>query len=205
MIAISADVFLWHALAIFLLIGAVMGILLGLLLIFKPQLIKAVNRLANRWVSTRGMSRLMDRSISIERWFYRHHRAAGIFIMLGAAYIFIDFAFWFDKATTLHRYAGVLPIRIRMLQAILDSMVLFVLIASFAAFISGLLICLRPSLLKGFEKSSNQWVSMRRATKVFDVPRDQVDVFVVKHAQYVGWMLLLGSSYLFFLMFRSLL
>lgn len=203
MISIPFDIFIWRALAIFLLIGAVLGILLGLLLIFKPQLIEAVNRLANRWISTRGISRLMDSSISIERWFYRHHRAAGIFIMLGAAYIFIDFAFWVDKAATLHRYAGVLPIK--MLQAILDSMALFALIASCAAFIAGLLICLRPSLLKGLEQSSNQWVSVRRATKVFDVPRDQVDVFVVKHAQHVGWMLFLGSSYLFFLMFRSLL
>lgn len=196
------NLYLWHALSIFLLLGAVLGILLGLLLILKPQFVERINRVANHWISTRHINRWLDKSISIERWFYRHHRAAGIIIMLGAAYIFIDFAFWFDKVAMLSRYAGMLPIK--MLQALLDATMLFALIASFASFIAGLLICLRPSLLKNLEQASNQWVSLRRATKVFDVPRDQVDVFVVRHAQRVGWVLLLGSIYLFFVMFRSL-
>lgn len=202
MINTPFDIYLWHALSIFLLLGAMLGIMLGLVLIFKPQLVEQLNRVANHWISTRGISRILDRSISIERWFYRHHRVAGTFIMLGAAYIFIDFAFWLDKAAMLQRYARLMPIK--MLQGLLDAVVSFALIAGFAAFIAGLLIFLRPSLLKGLEQSSNQWVSMRRVTKVFDVPRDQVDIFVVKYAQHVGWILLLGSIYLFFLMFRSL-
>lgn len=202
MINIPFDIFIWRALAIFLLIGAVCGMVLGVLLIFKPHVVEHLNRVTNRWVSTRGMSRLLDRSISIERWFYRHHRAAGSFIMLGAAYIFIDFAFLFDSAATLHRYTSVLPPK--MLQAIVDAMVLFALITSFAAFIAGVLICLRPSLLKGLEQTSNQWVSMRRATKVLDIPRDQVDQWVLRYAPRAGWLLLLGSLYLLFMMFRSL-
>ncbi len=198
----SFDIYLWHALSIFLLLGSLLGILLGLVLIFKPQHVEQLNRIANHWISTRGISRILDRSISIERWFYRHHRMAGIFTMLGAAYIFIDFTFWLDKAATLQRYARMLPLN--MLRGLLDAVVTFALIASVASFIAGLLIFLRPSLLKGLEQISNQWVSMRRATKVFDVPRDQVDIFVVKYARRAGWTLLLGSIYLFFLMFRSL-
>lgn len=55
------------------------------------------------------------------------------------------------------------------------------------------------------EKESSQWVSSRRATKVLDVPHDQVDHFVEGHAQRVGWLLLVvGSIYLFFAMIRLL-
>jgi len=37
------------------------------------------------------------------------------------------------------------------------------------------------------------------------VPHDEVDRFVARHAQRVGWMLLVASIYLFFLMSRWLM
>jgi len=45
--------------------------------------------------------------------------------------------------------------------------------------------------------------NQRQATKILDVLRDQVDRYVERHAQKAGW-LLLGSIYLFFLLFRLL-
>lgn len=122
--------------------------------------------------------------------------------MLGSVYIFIHFGFLFDQAYTLQRWSSMLPAK--MLQALLDALVLGALIFSAVTLLLGLLICLRPSLLRVLEQQANQWISLRRATKMFDVPRDQVDIFVMRHAQRVGWLLLLGSFYLFFVMLRSL-
>src|SRR5450756_2273629 len=81
MLTNPAYIFLWRALAIFLLIGALLGVVLALLLIFKPQFLERLNRVANRWVSTRHISQWLDRSVSIERWFHQHHRAAGVVIL----------------------------------------------------------------------------------------------------------------------------
>lgn len=195
-------ILLLRALAIFLLFGALFGVLLGLLLIFKPQLLERISRVANRWFSTRHISRWLDRSVSIERWFYRHHRAVGIAIVLGAAYIFIYFGTLFDKSYTLRRLSGMLPAM--LLDGLLDALVLGSLVGGAVTMIAGLFLWLRPSLLRGIEEEANQWVSSRRATKVLDVPHGQVDIFIVRHAQRVGWLLLLGSIYLFFAMFRSL-
>ena len=197
-------ILLWRDLAIFLLVGALLGVLLGLLLIFKPHYLERINRVANRWFSTRHISRWLDRSVSIERWFYRHHRAVGIIIVLGAAYIFIYFGILFDKAYTLQRLslAGMIPAR--MLDGLLDALVLGSLVGGAVALIAGLFLWLRPSLLRGIEEKANQWVSSRRATKVLDVPHGQVDIFIARHAQRAGWLLLVGSIYLFFAMFRSL-
>lgn len=197
------DIFLWRALAIFLLIGALLGVNLALLLIFNPRLLERLNRVANRWISMRHISKLLDRSINIERWFYRHHRAAGLAIMLGASYILIFFGILFDKAHALQRLSGTLPAK--LLDGLLDALVLCSLAGGAAALIAGLFIWLRPSLLRDIEKKSNQWVSTRRATKVLDVPHGEVDRFVARHAQRVGWLLLLGSIYLFIAMLRSLL
>jgi hypothetical protein len=198
----TVKIFLWRDLAIFMLFGALLGVLLGLLLILKPRFVERLNRAANRWISTRRINRWLDRSVSIEHWFYKHHRAAGAIVVLGAVYILIYFGGLFDKAYTLKRLSGVLPAQ--LLDGLLDALVLSSLVGGTVALIAGLFLWLRPSLLRGLEEEANLWVSTRRATKIFDVPRDQVDRFVARHAQRVGWLLLLGSIYLFFVLFRSL-
>ena len=202
MTANPADIFLWRALAIFLLVGALLGISLGLLLIFRPQWIEAVNRVANRWVSTRQISRLLDRSISVEQWFFRYHRATGIAVTLGSAYMFIYFGLLFDKASMMQRLSNKVPAW--LLDGLLDALVLSALTGAAVALIAGLFLWLRPSLLRGIEEQANVWVSSRQATKILDVPHDQVDRFVARHAQKAGWLLLLGSIYLFFILFRLL-
>ena len=200
------DIFLWRALAIFLLIGALFGVALALLLIFKPHLLERVNRVANHWVSTRNATRrlnqVMDRTISIEQWFYQHHRATGIVAMLGATYMLIYFGILFDKAAMLQNLRSSIPLK--LLEGLLDALVLGALVGATVAFIVGLFLWLRPSMLRGIEESANQWVSTRQSTKTLEIPRDQVDRFVARHAQRVGWLLLLGSIYLFFVTFGLL-
>ena len=196
------DLILWQSLAIFLLIGALLGILLGLLLIIRPQLMQAVNRAANRWISMRRMNKLIERSISIEYWIHRRHRPLGILIALGATYILIHFGLLFDKAPSLQRMTSYLPVQ--MADGLLDALVLAALTGGALALWAGLMLWLRPSLLRSIEEEANQWITLRRTTKVLDVPHDQVDSFVLNHARKVGWLLLLGSIYLFFAMFRLL-
>ena len=192
--------FLWQSLAIFLSVGASLGILLGLLLIFKPHLLGRVNRVANRWITMRHISRWLDRSISIERWLYRYHSAVGIAIVLGAAYILIYFGFLFDKPYALQHLGNAIPPR--LLDGLLDALVLSLLAGAAAALMVGLSLWLRPSLLRGIEEKSNRWVSSRQATKAVDVQYELVDRFVARHMRQTGWLLLLGSTYLFFVVLR---
>ena len=196
------DILLWRALALFLLIGALIGMALGLLLISKPHLLERINRIANRWVSMRQIDRPLNRIISLEQWFYQYHRPLGILVILGACYILVYFNLLFDKAAALQRLTGYVPNR--LLDGLLDGLVLTSLTGATVALFVGLFLWLRPSLLRGIEEGANQWITSRRATKVLDVQRDQVDHFVARHARRVGWMLLLGSIYLFFALFRLL-
>ena len=194
------DVFLWRDLAIFLLICAPLGAATSLLLIVKPQLLEHVNRMANHWVSGRRWNQFLDQSISIEHWFYRHHQAFGAAVMLGAAYTFVYFGIMFDRSYALQHSNWKIPIR--LLEGLLDALVLSSLTGAVVAFMVGMFLCLRPSLLRGIEAEANQWVSSRQAIKMLEVPRDQVDRFVTRHARRVGWLLLLGSISLFFVAFR---
>ncbi|HXU92156.1 MAG TPA: hypothetical protein VFP33_00720 [Gallionella sp.] len=187
----------------FLLLGALLGILAGLLLILKPQLVHATNRAASHWISTRRLNLILDRSINIEHWFYRHHRLTGTVAVLGAAYLFTFFGLLFDKTSAVQRTGAYLPFKLQ--EGLLDALVLGSLAGAAVALLAGLFLWLRPSLLRGIEADANRWVSTRRVNRVLDMPRDQVDRFVEQHARSMGWLLLLGSFYLFVAMVGWLL
>lgn len=197
-----AGVFLWRDLAIFLLMGALLGIALGLLLIFRPGTVERINHVANRWISMRPIDRLLDHSISIEHWFYRHHRPLGVLVILGAGYILVYFGLLFDKASVPPNLIRYVPNK--LMDGLLDALVLTALLGAVVALVMGFFLWLRPSLLHGIEGGANQWVSSRRLTKVLDVSHGQFDQFVARHARHAGWLLLLGSLYLFFVLFRLL-
>lgn len=197
------DTFLWQGLAIFLLFCTPLGVAVSLLLIVKPKIVERLNRVANFWISARHLSRFLDQSISVEHWFYRHHRIFGAVVMLGSFYVFVYFGILFDKAYALQHLSW--KISPRLLDGLLDALVLSSLTGAVVAFMVGLFLWLRPSLLRGIETEANQWVSSRKAIKIIEIPRDQIENFVAHHAQRIGWLLLLGSICLFFATFRVLL
>lgn len=194
------ELFLWRDLAIFLLVCAPLCLTIGLLLIINPQLLERFNRMASRWISTRNVNLYLDRSISIEYWFYRHHQALGAVVMLGSTYIFVFFGIMFNKSYALQHLSWKIPPS--LIGGLLDALVLGSLTGAVVAFMVGLFLYLRPSLLRGIEAGANQWVSSRQAIKVLDVPHDQIEFFVARHARRVGWLLMLGSICLFFIAFR---
>lgn len=198
----AIEMLLWRDLALFLLIFAGLGVLLGALLVLKPRAFVVLNQFANRWVSTRYISRLFDQTFSIERWFYRHHRVMGIAVMLGASYFLYYFFFTYDKAQLLLHLSLNLPAI--LLDGLLDAVLLGAKTGGGLAWLMGVIILLRPSLLRSLEKKSNYWVSVRRATKMLDVQRVGVDDWVLKNARLTGYLLVLASLYLGFIVLRLL-
>lgn len=186
---------LWRDLAIFLFFGAVLGGAVGLLLIFRPQLFWRINRVANKWLTLRVAERPFDRYISVERWFYRLHRPFGLFFAIGAVYVMGFFATAYDKKATMQALVQFAPAVV--LDFLLDALVILLLVGAALALLVGLLLWLRPNQLRRMDEVANRWLSSRRATRVFDVPHNQIDRYVAHHARMSGWVMLAGSGYLF--------
>ncbi len=183
-----------------------MGVTASLLLILRPSFMARINRVANRWVSTRHLDQALEHSVSIEQWCYRQHRMLGVLVGLGAGYMFLYFGVLFEKSAVMPHLVGYLPARVSplLLEWLLDALVLSALTGAVVAFYVGLLLFMRPSLLRGQEEGANQWLSTRRAIRPLEVPRDTLDKFVAQHASRVGWLLLLSSLGLLLLVSRAL-
>lgn len=195
---------LWQALAIFLVIGAGAGVIVSLILIFKPSTIGRINQIANRWVSVNHVTEWSDRTISLERWFYRNHIVMGLLITLGGAYMLAYYGFWFDRAAALHHLPASPRYQV-LFETLIQACQWFAIGGAVVALVTGVLVCLRPSLLRGFEDKANRWVSTNKVAEAIDVPHFEVDVAVLNHPQKVGWILLVGSIFVVFLALRWLL
>lgn len=78
------------ALVAMMLVGSGLAALIGTLILIKPSLLRELEKASNHWVSTeRFQTMLSKRNFSAEQSLIRHHRIAGISILLGSLYILI--------------------------------------------------------------------------------------------------------------------
>jgi hypothetical protein len=138
-----------------LLLGLTLALIVGVLLLARPQALFALNARLSRWIDTGSTFRMLDRPHHLERFFYRHHRAVGAMVVAGAGYVLWSWGFAYDRADVLAILgrswvtAGLdwVPAALEVAVVALHGAILAV----------GLLVFFRPSLLKGLERTANRW------------------------------------------------
>jgi len=78
------------ALVAIMLVGSGLAALIGTLILTKPSLLRDLEKASNRWVSTERFQTMFNgMHFSAEQSIIRHHKIAGVSIMLGSLYILI--------------------------------------------------------------------------------------------------------------------
>lgn len=176
-------------------LGSIVGMWLGGLLIFRPQHFDRISLVLNRWISTRALDKALERSISIDAWFYRHRKVAGAFIFAGGLFVLTYFSAILQREVAIVVLAKQFNAHVLMVAGLLDALVLSAMLGALCALFVALCLLFRPSLLRGFEESSNQWLSMRKALKPMEMQRDGFNHFADRYARQTGFFLLLGGLY----------
>lgn len=179
-----------------LVLGGMSGIFIGLLLIFDPQRFHRISSMLDRWVSTRALDKALERNITLDPWLYRYRRATGALILAGALFILYYFAVELEREAAIVALAKRFHYPASLTGGLLDALVLSALLGAFCATFVALCLMFRPSLLRGFEASANQWLSLRKALKPMEIPRDYLNDFVAQHTRRVGIFLLIGGVYI---------
>jgi hypothetical protein len=178
---------------VLLLGGAVLGVVIGALLLFDSERVMRWNYTLNRWYSTRQAMRALERPIDIKRPFYRWHRVLGVLVFAASLFTLDVLVFGFQTSALVRALRGMA--QPAALALVLDSVRLFLIVGNVAALLAAAVLVFRPSLLKGLEVWGDRQYSGRTATKALDIMRYQPDDFVRARPRLVGGVLVLGSVY----------
>lgn len=181
------------ALYVLLLGGAVLGIVVGMLLVFDSERVMRWNYVLNRWYSTRQAMRALERPIDVKRTFYRWHRVLGVLVFALSLFTLDVLIFGFQTSALVRALRG--TGNPALLSLIVDSIRVFLIVGNLAALIAAAVLVFRPSLLKGLEGWGDRQYSARAATKPLEVMRYQPDDFVRGRPRLVGGLMVLGSLY----------
>lgn len=193
--ALFTDEVLIRSLLLFLMVGSVAGLFIGVAMLLQPEWLQRVSKYANLWISTRKLARPLARSFDLEAWLYRYNRVAGVLLLSAAVYIIYYLTADFDKKIALKSVfhgTGISPL---LMDGLLDGMVLFGLVAAVFAVIISLYLCFRPSMMRDFEQLSNKRTSLRQVLKPWESLRNSVDIFVFKNIRLAGVLIITGSFY----------
>jgi drug/metabolite transporter (DMT)-like permease len=182
-----------EAVAIFLLVGAAFGLVVGLMLVLDSARAFRIGDRLNRWVSTRAAVRPLEEHHSIARPLYRMHRLVGMLICAGALYALAVLGTPAGKDAVV-KSLGTLGSP-AFAAWIAESLRVVLLVGNAAAFVFGVLFIVRPSSLKRLEAWADRRVSGRKASKPLEVMRDPTDRFVREHPRMVGGLVIAGSLY----------
>jgi len=178
--------FLWVAL-----LGGVMGLLMGIALLFRSSLVFRISERMNVWISSRQAMRPLERPIDIERAVYRWHRIIGVALLAGALFTLYVAALRF-QGPELGVVFGKF-VRIEIARWLGQSLRIFLIVANVAALLIAAIIILRPSALKPLEVWANRQYSARRATREWEIPRNLIDPIVQANPRLTGAILAVAS------------
>ncbi len=182
-----------QTLLIALVLGAAFGLVIGLLLLIDSERVLRWNAYMNRWISTRNAFIVLDQPRDIKRLVYRWHRAVGLLVIAGALYSLDVLTFGFATEPLVRTFRDLAsPTTLRWT---VDSLKLFLIAGNFAAILAGIVLCFRPSLLKGLEGWADRQYGTPLANPSLDIPRYQPDEFVRAHPRLAGVLATLGSLF----------
>ena len=182
-----------QAVLVFLALGAVFGLLAGMLLLLDSARAFRIGDRIDRWVSTRMALRPLEVQHSIARPLYRRHRLFGALVCAGALYVLAVIGSPSGEMAIAKSLMGIGPARLSAWAS--ESLRYVLLVGNGAAFVFGLVFIVRPSALKRLETWADRRISARRTTKPLEELHRPADRFAREHPRVVGALVVLGSLF----------
>jgi len=185
-----------QALLTAIVLGALLGLAVGVLLLLDTARVLRWNERLSRWISTREAAQRFDRPRDIKRFVYRAHRVVGVLVVAGSLYCLDVLTFGFAPGALARAFRDLGGLGV--LEVTFESMRLFLLVGNVAALGAGIVLCFRPSLLKGIELWADRTYAAREHSAALDQMRFQPDLWVSRHPQLAGALVLAGSAFILF-------
>lgn len=182
----------------FIIIGTFIALFLGIALIFTPTVALKFNEKVNTRFSMRKATKKMETAIKSEPFFYKYSKISGAILVIGSLFVFYTLITFNAYPLIPHLPKGISP---DAWEWIIQSAQVFFYIACTFIFIFGLIVFVRPSLVKGFEQAANHWISTRQGLSKMSTDIDITNKLVNAYPRAFGCFITLFSLIvLFFLL-----
>jgi hypothetical protein len=176
---------------LFFLVWSVVGVGVGLGLIFSPMKMLRLFGSVNHYVSTRHGLKPLSQMHDVEPRVRNNRRWIGIFFILGAAYSIFGLVRWFDSGAIVSALNLDLP---RPFLAWIVESARWILIAcSVFAFVIGTLLSFYPAVVYRLEQHTDHWYSLRQVFLGVDTLHLGLDRWVAAFPKAAGLIIVIAA------------
>jgi len=168
--------------------GSGAGVLMGVGLLLKREWIARLNDYFSQWQNAEKLAEKLDRPRPIERFLYRHHRVVGIALTAGASFVLYTFLF----SHNVRRMSAATPPNF---WPLIDAVTASLVIGSAVAAAVGIVVALKPSVLRELEKSANRWIATDGIGRFFNRMCASLDERILRRSRLAGALVIVGSFY----------
>lgn len=191
---------LFDASLLFIIIGTFIALILGLGLIFAPTLTLKLNNKINTRISMREKTKAIETPIKSEPFFYKHSKVSGAILVIGSIFVLYTLETFNAYSLIPHLPKSISP---PAWEWIIQSAEIFLFISCVFILVFGLIVFIRPSLVKRFEEVANHWISTRQGFSKMSTDIDITNKLVNTYPRGFGIFIILFSLIvLFFLLPR---
>lgn len=182
----------FYYLILFLIFGNLFAFFIGVLMLAAPQRLGDLFRISNRWISTRRMTKPLEKPRQADRAMLRYPRVLGAIMLASAALILIKGIIFISGVSAANGgrllarlYSGVNLSAVAW-EVIWVTLITIILLGAILAIVVGLMSLFKLGKLKHWAESANRWVSTRQLTKPLDMPHYHLDKMVSAKPQLWG-------------------
>jgi hypothetical protein len=197
---VSYPVFLYLTF-LFFLIASVFSFVVGVALAVRSQRALRTFDALNRWISVRKMMRPLMVPHNVESTLMRRRVALGA-VIFGGSLVSLLLLAGTDLSPALALFNGTL--NGNELTGVAANLQLLLQGGNIAGLVIGALILFSPRTLQVIENYTDQWYTLRRATRPLDQMHMEIDCWVLKHPTSVGISLVILSLSAGLLMYNQL-
>lgn len=175
-----------------LVFGNLFAFSIGVIMLAAPRQLKALFKFSNRWISTRKMTKPLEKPRAADLTLLRYPRVLGAVLLASAALILIKGTIFVtglsaaDGGKLLALLYGDGEASVMLWESLWISLIIFIVLGTVMAIVVGWMSLFRQGQLKHWAENANRWVSTRRATKSLDTPRYPLDELVVAQPRLWG-------------------
>lgn len=171
-----------------------LAVIFGGTLLVAPDAAREATRTLDRWLPTEGIARWLSVPHMLDRLIYRYHRIFGGILVIGSIYTLYIQAFRFRTEEAVALAAQAVPDTLA--KPLATAAALFLFFGNLLAFAIGVLVFLRPSLLKGMEGWANRWITLGHLARFLDRPYWETDRLLYRQPRSTGLFLVVAGLYI---------